>query len=67
VKAAAPRASTGQRRFAAELLFTTMRAIGKHLSERRPEAGEIDRWADAVSRMLTTYLAQLAPRGAARS
>jgi AcrR family transcriptional regulator len=64
VEAAAPRASAGQRRFAADLLFTTMKSIGKQLSERRPDATEIDRWADAVSGMLTMYLAQLSPRGA---
>jgi AcrR family transcriptional regulator len=59
--AAAPSATPAQRRFAAELLFATMSSLGKQLSERQPDAAEIDRWADAVSRMLTMYFAQLAP------
>jgi AcrR family transcriptional regulator len=61
--AAAPSASPRQRRFAAQLLFMTMTSLGKQLSERRPDASEIDRWADAVSEMLTMYFAQLVPRG----
>jgi AcrR family transcriptional regulator len=60
---AAPSASPRQRRFAGQLLFATMTSLGKQLSERQPDAAEIDRWADAVSRMLTLYFAQLAPRG----
>ncbi|HEY2511206.1 MAG TPA: TetR family transcriptional regulator [Polyangiaceae bacterium] len=61
--AAAPAASPAQRRFGAQLLFATMTSLGKQLSERRPDAAEIDRWADAVSRMLLLYFAELAPRG----
>ncbi len=61
--AAAPGASPGQRRFAAQLLFATTTSLGKQLSERRPDASEVNRWADAVSRMLTLYFAQLVPRG----
>jgi AcrR family transcriptional regulator len=63
VKAAAPGATARQRRFAVQLLFMTMTSLGKQLSERRPDASEIKRWADAVSEMLTTYFARLAPRG----
>jgi AcrR family transcriptional regulator len=64
VAAAAPRASAHQRRFAAELLFVTVTALGKEVSERGPARAEVDRWADAVADMLTLYLAQLAPRRA---
>lgn len=63
MKSAAPSASTEQRRFGAQILLATMTSLGKHLSELRPDASEIDRWADAVSRMLMTYFAQLVPRG----
>jgi AcrR family transcriptional regulator len=59
VAAAAPRASSRQRRFAADLLFMTMTAIGKQVSERRPTEAEVRRWADATAAMLTGYLAQL--------
>jgi AcrR family transcriptional regulator len=62
VAAATPRASPRQRRFAAQLLFITMTSIGKQLSEVRSAAADIDRWADAVSEMLTMYLAHLTPR-----
>jgi AcrR family transcriptional regulator len=61
VAAAAPKASPRQRRFAAQLLFMTMTSLGKQLSERHPDATEIERWSTAVSEMLTMYLAQLAP------
>ncbi len=44
---AAPKASPGQRRFATQLLFMTMSALGKQLSERNPNSAEINRWADA--------------------
>jgi AcrR family transcriptional regulator len=60
VAAAAPDASPSQRRFAARLLFMTMTSLGKQLSELDPDAAEIDRWADAVSTMLSMYFAQLA-------
>jgi len=62
VAAAAPRASARQRAFAAELVLMTTTAIGKQVSERRPTAAEVDRWADGVAEMLTGYLASLAPR-----
>jgi AcrR family transcriptional regulator len=67
VKAAAPRASRAQRAFAVELLFMTMSAVGKHVSERRPTPAETVRWADAVAAMLTTHLAGLAPARRARA
>jgi AcrR family transcriptional regulator len=62
VMAAAPRASLPQRRFAARLLFMTMTSLGKQLSELYPDGSEIDRWADAVSTMLSMYFGQLASR-----
>ena len=61
VAAAAPRASPSQRRFAADLLFMTMTAIGKQVSERRPTETEARRWADATAAMVTGYLARLSP------
>lgn len=59
VAAAAPRASAAQRRFAGEMIFMTITAIGKQVSERRPTKQALTRWADAVADMLTTYLAHL--------
>jgi AcrR family transcriptional regulator len=59
VAAAAPRATAAQRAFAGDLLFATMAALGKHVSEQRPSRAMVDRWADAVSTMLVSYLAQL--------
>jgi hypothetical protein len=61
VAAAAPRATVRQRTFAAELVFMTVTAVGKQVSERRPSEAAIDRWADAIADMLTTHLARLAP------
>lgn len=58
--AAAPKATLRQRRFGAQLLFATMTSLGKELSERKPNVTEIEHWADATSRMLMLYLAQLA-------
>ena len=63
VAQAAPHASRGQRNFAVDLLFQTMSAMGKQISERGPAPAEVDRWADAMAEMLTAYLARLAPRG----
>jgi AcrR family transcriptional regulator len=66
VAAAAPRATARQRSFAAELAFMTTTAVGKQLSEREHSKAEIDRWADAIADMLSTYLARLAPRSTGR-
>jgi AcrR family transcriptional regulator len=66
VAAAAPRANARQRAFAADLLFTTITAVGKQVSERRPSDAEVERWADAIADMLTTYLARLGPKRRAR-
>jgi AcrR family transcriptional regulator len=65
VAAAAPQASPAQRRFAAELLFMTVTAVGKQVSERGPSRPEVERWADAIADMLIAYLAKLGP-GVAR-
>jgi AcrR family transcriptional regulator len=59
VAAAAPRATARQRRFAADLVFTTTTAVGKQLSEQNLGMADIDRWADAMADMLIMYLAQL--------
>jgi AcrR family transcriptional regulator len=61
VAAAAPQATPRQRRFAVELLFMTMTAVGKQLSERHPSPADVERWADAIAEMLTSYLAKLTP------
>jgi AcrR family transcriptional regulator len=61
VAAAAPRATPRQRRFAAEVIFMTMSAVGKQVSERPEARAKIDRWADAIAEMLNVYLARLAP------
>jgi AcrR family transcriptional regulator len=60
IRAAAPKAKPRQRRFAVRLLFLTMTSLGKELSEVRLDAAELNRWADEVAEMLTTYLARLA-------
>ncbi len=60
--AAAPRATARQRAFAGQLLFTTVTAVGKELSERRPSKPEIERTADAIASMLSSYFAALSPR-----
>jgi len=62
----APKATPGQRAFASELLFTTLSALGKSVSERAPTPAEVTTWADATSDMLLAYLAKLAPRKTAR-
>jgi AcrR family transcriptional regulator len=59
VLAAAPRATAAQRAFAGDPIFATMTSLGKHVSERRPSRATVDRWADAVSTMLMSYLSQL--------
>ncbi len=47
------------RRFAADLLFTTITAVGKQISERDAARAEIDHWAEAVATMLSGYLGSL--------
>ncbi len=59
IRAAAPRATPSQRRFAGELVFMTTTSVGKQVSERRLGARKVDRYADAVADMLITYLAGL--------
>jgi AcrR family transcriptional regulator len=56
---AAPKASPRQRRFAGQLLFLTMTALGKQVSELHPGRAEVRRWADAGADMLAMYLARL--------
>jgi AcrR family transcriptional regulator len=57
--AAAPRSSPKQRAFAADLMFTTLSAMGKEISERGLSRRRVDAWAEAVADMLLSYLAQL--------
>jgi AcrR family transcriptional regulator len=59
IASAAPHASPRQRRFATQLLFLTMTAMGKQVSELRPTGAEIQRWADAGATMVTMYLTNL--------
>lgn len=66
IAAAAPQASRRQRAFASELMFATMTALGKEVSERRLEHAEVDAWAEAVSDMLSGYLARLEPHARRR-
>jgi AcrR family transcriptional regulator len=56
----APGATARQRRFAGQLVFTTITAVGKQLSEASPIEGEIDRWADSVTDMVMGHLRSLA-------
>ncbi|MFT3697880.1 MAG: hypothetical protein QM831_32365 [Kofleriaceae bacterium] len=53
----APHASKSQRAFAVELLFATMSALGKEVSERGLSPKEVDRWAAATSDMVYGYIA----------
>jgi AcrR family transcriptional regulator len=66
VAAAAPHATARQRSFAAEIVFMTTTAVGKQFSERPRSKSEIERWADAVADMITTYLAGLVPPATSR-
>lgn len=59
---AARHASPRQRRFAAELLFATMTALGKQVSELQPTNAELQRWADAGADMVSMYFASLSGR-----
>lgn len=63
---AAPQATRGQRDFAIDLVLTTLSSIGKEVSERKPAAAEVNRWADAVAAMLMGHLASLGARPARR-
>jgi len=55
----APLASPRQRRFAGELLFTTITAVGKQLAQQHPDAAEVARWSDEITQMLIGYLSKL--------
>ncbi len=63
LRAAAPQATARERAFDGRLLFLTVTAVGKQLSERRPGKAEIERTADAIAAMLGGYLT--APRSRA--
>jgi AcrR family transcriptional regulator len=54
-----PRASAKQRAFAADIVGTTMSAVGKRISEQNRPKSEIDAFADAVSDMLCAFLARM--------
>jgi AcrR family transcriptional regulator len=48
-----------ERTFAADLVMTTMSAIGKKVSEQGYSRNEIDRWATATGDMFCAYLERL--------
>lgn len=56
---AAPHASPHQRRLAVDLVFMTITAVGKQVSERRASPAEVDRWSRETADMLEGYLARL--------
>ncbi|MET0411312.1 MAG: TetR family transcriptional regulator [Polyangiaceae bacterium] len=59
-----PTVSARVRSLAAELVSTTLSAVGKQFSERPRTKAEIDAYADAVADMLCAYIEQLEARGA---
>ena len=67
IATAAPRATPRQRNAAVDLLFMTVTAVGKQVSERHPTPKETEHWADRVSEMLMLYFASLAPQRARAS
>ena len=59
IRAAAPKATPRERKFAAELLWVVAGSVGKKLSETQRSKPEIDRWADAISALLIHHLVTL--------
>jgi AcrR family transcriptional regulator len=56
---ALPSASVKTRALAADVILTSMSAIGKKISEQRRSRAEVDVLADAISEMLGAYLDRL--------
>ncbi|WEK46168.1 MAG: TetR family transcriptional regulator [Candidatus Andeanibacterium colombiense] len=59
-----PTASEEKRALAGDLIKTTMSAVGKTFSEKRPADREIVRYADAMADMFCAYLTQIRNREA---
>lgn len=60
---ALPGVSAKQRAFAADVVLTSISALGKQISERGRTRKQVEAWSHAVGDMLCAYLEQLA-RGA---
>jgi AcrR family transcriptional regulator len=54
-----PNASPKERRFAADVVMTTMSVIGKKVSEQSRSRAEVEAWAKAMGEMLCAYLSAL--------
>jgi len=59
MKEALPKASNKQRAFAADLMMTSMSAIGKAVSEQGRPAAEVDALAAATGEILCAYLERM--------
>lgn len=59
IAVAAPHARPAQRRFAAQLMLATTKALGEEISEQGPTETEVRKWANAVADMLTMYFTSL--------
>jgi AcrR family transcriptional regulator len=61
MKEALPNATPTTRRLAADVVMTTMSAVGKTISERAGSRAEVDTFAEATSDMFCAYLTTLGP------
>jgi hypothetical protein len=61
---ALPGVPARDRAFAADLVMTTMTAVGKKISEQHRPAAEVDAWAMASAEMYCGYLVSLTRRRA---
>ena len=62
MREALPDATEATRDLAGEMIKATMSQVGKHISEMRRPAAEVDVLAGALADMLCAYLAELAAR-----
>jgi AcrR family transcriptional regulator len=54
-----PNASLKERRFAADVVMTTMSVVGKKVSEQSRSKAEVEAWSVAMGEMLCAYLSRL--------
>jgi AcrR family transcriptional regulator len=54
-----PDASTKERRFAADVVMTTLSVVGKKVSEQSRSKAEVEAWSEAMGEMLCAYLSRL--------
>ncbi len=54
-----PNASLKERRFAADVVMTTMSVVGKKVSEQSLSKAEVEAWSVAMGEMLCAYLSRL--------